>query len=66
MIDLKDLRRQMSRLEKDDTADDVVVSAKLTLPLPATSGVTSSDIHWSVVNAPDVRVTVAEGAGAFA
>ncbi len=57
---------EFSRLEKDDTADDVVVSAKLTLPLPATSGVTSSEIHWSEVKGPEVRVTVAEGAGALA
>jgi hypothetical protein len=57
---------EFSRLEKDETADDVVVSAKLTAPFPATSGVTSSEIHCSVENGPDVRVTVDDGAGAFA
>lgn len=45
--------------------EDVVVSATLTEPFPETSGVTSSEIHRSEENDPDLVVTVLEGGGAL-
>jgi hypothetical protein len=55
-----------SRLSSEIALVFVVVSAKLTGPLPVTKGFTSSDSQTPFAKAPDEATAVAPGAGAFA
>jgi hypothetical protein len=56
----------LSRLARSIARLPEVVSAKLNVPLPRISGVTSRAIHAPDWNGPEEAVTAADGVGAFA
>ena len=55
----------VSRLARRSAVVEVLVSAKLKLPLPVTRGVTFVVLHAPAVSGPDDAVIVPAAAGAF-
>ena len=55
----------LSRLDRTRFADEVVVSARLYVPLPVISEVMSTVLNAPAVSAPEVAATVDETDGAF-